>query len=197
MWILNLIPNSFIHLMVVGGILGVVSSLALEFVPFIGMYRLPIQVASIILLCFGIFLEGGLVDDHKWEAKVAAAQLKSSQSETKSVEGTVKTINKYIDRVKIVKEKGDVVIKEVPKYINIKSDAGCVIPKSFVLLHDLAAKNEVPDPSGIIDESASTTKLSTVTETVVINYKTYHEMAEQLTSLQDWVKLQEKIYNDN
>jgi hypothetical protein len=196
MWLLNFIPDSLIHLLVLGGALGLIASFVLGFIPFINKYKLPAQLAFILVLCFGLYLEGGIANNNIWKAKVAAAQLKISQLETKSAESTVITVNKYIDRVKIVKEKGDVIIKEVPLYITEKSDANCVIPNSFVMLHDSAAKNEVPDPTGTIDESASTTKLSTVTETVVDNYNTYHELAEQLRSLQDWVRTQEKIYNE-
>lgn len=196
MWILNFIPSFIIHLAVIAAILGVLASFVLGFVPFVSIYKLHIQVISIIVLCFSIFLEGGISSNDAWKLKVAAAELKAAQTETKSAEATVQVVTKYVERLKVVKEKGDVIIKEVPKYITEKSDAECVIPKSFVMLHDLASKNEVPNSTGVIDESASTTKLSTVAETVVINYKTYHELAEQLIALQDWIKLQEKIYND-
>lgn len=197
MWLLNFIPDALIHILVIAGVLGIVASFVFGFIPFINTYKLPTQVISIIALCLGVYLEGGIANNDIWKAKVAAAELKASQLETKSAESTVQTINKYIDRVKIVKEKGDVIVKEVPKYISVKSDAECIIPKSFVLLHDSAAKNEVPDSTGVIDESASTTKLSTVTETVVINYNTYYELAEQLKSLQEWIRIQEKIYNEH
>jgi len=63
------------------------------------------------------------------------------------------------------------------------------------LLHDSAAKNEVPDTSKGVDGSSSRTNLSTIGETVTINYNSYHQLSEQLKALQDWVSSQEKIYN--
>jgi len=79
--------------------------------------------------------------------------------------------------------------------ITKESDAKCPIPNAFVVLHDSASKNEVPDTARLADEGTSATKLSTVTETVVGNYSICHQNAEQLKSLQEWIKLQQSIYN--
>jgi len=63
------------------------------------------------------------------------------------------------------------------------------------LLHDSASRNEVPDSSGVTNEAASGVKLSGVAETITENYTTYHKVAEQLRSLQEWVKEQKRVYN--
>jgi hypothetical protein len=63
------------------------------------------------------------------------------------------------------------------------------------VLHDSASKNEIPDPTRLANEGTSDTKLSTVTETVVENYSICHQNAEQLKSLQEWIKLQQSIFN--
>jgi hypothetical protein len=65
------------------------------------------------------------------------------------------------------------------------------------VLHDSAAKNEVPNSATGVDEGASAVKLSDVARTVTINYNNYHQLTEQLKALQDWVKQQEKVYNGN
>ena len=71
------------------------------------------------------------------------------------------------------------------------------MPKSFVMLQDSAAKNEVPDTSKGVDGTSSGVGLSTIGETVTINYNNYHQLSERLKALQDWVAQQEKIYNGN
>jgi len=195
MWILDFLPFWIFHLIVLVGIGGLITSLVLKFIPFVSMYRVPIQVASIIILVFGVYMEGGISNQEKWEAKVAEAKLEMAQKETASAEVTTKVVTKYVTKIQIVKEKGDVIIKEVPKYITKESDAKCPIPNAFVVLHDSASKNEIPDPTRLANEGTSDTKLSTVTETVVGNYSICHQNAEQLKSLQEWIKLQQSIFN--
>ena len=197
MWIIDWLPAFVVPLLILVSVLGILASFVLEFIPFVSTYKTVLQVICIVVLAFGLYLEGGIAEKSKWEAKVLLLQVELANKQVVSADATVQVITKYIDKVKIVKEKGDVIVEKVPVYITEKSDANCIIPKSFVVLHDSASKNEVPKTTGAIDESASGVKLSTVTETVVQNYTTYHELAEQLKALQDWVTKQEKIYNDN
>jgi hypothetical protein len=96
--------------------------------------------------------------------------------------------------VQIVKEKGNDIIKQVPVYITKDADTKCDVPTGFVVLHDSASRNEVPDATRKVDATTSPVKISGVAETVVDNYTTYHQVAEQLRSLQDWVREQQKIY---
>ena len=71
MWILDWLPFWIFHLVVVLGIAGIIASIVFKFVPFISQYTLPIQVISIIVLVFGVYMEGGISNQEKWEAKVA------------------------------------------------------------------------------------------------------------------------------
>jgi hypothetical protein len=195
MWLIEFLPFWIFHLIVLVGIGGIIVSEVLKFIPFVSMYRLPIQVASIIALVFGVYMEGGISNQEKWEARVAEVKLEMAKKETASVEATTKVVTKYVTQIQIVKEKGDVIVKEVPKYITKESDAKCPIPNAFVVLHDSASKNEVPDATRLANEGTSDTKLSTVTETVVGNYSICHQNSQQLKALQEWVREQEKIYN--
>lgn len=194
MWILDWLPFWIFHLTVLVGLAGLAASLVLKFVPFISTYQLPIQVASIAVLVFGVYMEGGISNQEKWEAKVAEAKLEMAKKETASAEATTKVVTKYINKVQIVKEKGDEIIKQVPVYITKDDDAKCDVPTDFVVLHDSASRNEVPDPTRKVDGSTSPIKISGVAETVVENYTTYHQVAEQLRSLQEWIKEQQKVY---
>ena len=194
MWILDWLPFWVFHLTVLVGLAGLASSLVLKFVPFISTYRLPIQVASIVILVFGVYMEGGIATQEKWEAKVAEVKLEMAKKETASAEVTTKVVTKYINKVQIVKEKGNEIIKQVPVYITKDADTKCDVPTGFVMLHDSASRNEVPDSARKIDGTTSNVKISGVAETVVDNYTTYHQVAEQLRSLQEWIKEQQKIH---
>ena len=195
MWILDWLPFWIFHLVVVLGIAGIIASIVFKFVPFISQYTLPIQVISIIVLVFGVYMEGGISNQEKWEAKVAEAKLEMAKKETASAEVTTKVITKYVTKIEVVKEKGNEIIKQVPVYITKDADAKCDVPNGFVVLHDSASRNEVPDPTRKVDAGTSEVKISGVATTVTENYTTYHQVAEQLKSLQEWIKLQQSIYN--
>jgi hypothetical protein len=195
MWILDWLPFWIFHLIVIAGFVGLAASLVLKFIPFVSTYGLPIQVASIALLVFGVYMEGGISTQEKWEAKVAEVKLEMAKKEVVSAEVTTKIVTKYINKVQIVKEKGDEIIKQVPVYISKDADAKCDVPTGFVVLHDSASRNEVPDPTRKVDGTTSEVKISGVAETVIDNYTTYHQVAEQLKSLQELIKLQQSIYN--
>ena len=139
-------------------------------------------------------MEGGISNQAEWEAKVAQVKLDMDVKEAKSVEVTTKIVTKYIKQIQIVKETGDVIIKEIPTYITKVDDAKCAVPNGFVLLHDSASRNEVPDSTRVPNAGASDVKISEVAGTVIENYTTYYQLAEQLKSLQDWVKEQQQIY---
>jgi hypothetical protein len=195
MWILEWLPFWIFHLVVVLGIAGIIASIVFKFVPFISQYTLPIQVISIIVLVFGVYMEGGISNQEKWEAKVAEVKLEMAKKETASAEVTTKVITKYVTKIEVVKEKGNEIIKQVPVYITKDADAKCDVPTGFVVLHDSASRNEVPDPTRKVDAGTSEVKISGVATTVTDNYTTYHQVAEQLKSLQEWIKLQQSIYN--
>ena len=192
---LDFLPFWIFHLIVLVGIGGLLASVVLNFIPFISQYKLPVQVASVILLVFGVYMEGGVSNQEKWEAKVAEVKLQMAKKDAASSDATVKVVTKYVTNVEVVKQKGESIVKEIPKLITASADGQCVIPNGFVLLHDSASHNEVPDSSGVTNDAASGVKLSGVAETITENYTTYYKVAEQLKSLQEWVKEQKRIYN--
>lgn len=189
MFFLKLIPESVFHLMFIGGLAGLVISQFVRIIP------IAARLGCIVAVLIATYMQGGINVQRDWEAKVAAMQVEMAKREAEAANATVKTVTEYVDKVTVIKEKGDEIIKEVPVYITKESDSKCVIPNSFVMLHDSASKGEVPDSTRPVDETASSTKLSTVGETVFANYTTYYQVAQQLRSLQDWVKTQESIFN--
>jgi hypothetical protein len=195
MWVLDFLPFWVFHLIVLVGIGGIITSMALKFIPFVSTYRMPIQIAAIAALVFGVYMEGGISNQEKWEAKVAEAKLEIAKKDAESANASVQIVTKYIDRVTVVKETGDAIIKEIPKYISQADDAQCRVPNGFVLLHDSASRNEIPDTTRGSNEGASEVKLSEVALTVSENYTQYYQVSEQLKSLQDWVRSQLTIYN--
>ena len=195
MWILDFLPFWVFHLVLLAGVVGLFVSFFVSSIPLVNKYLLPVKIGSAFLLVFGLYMEGGISNQERWEAKVAEAKIEMAKKDAASAEASTKVITKYINKVEIVKEKGDAILKEVPKFVTANADGQCVIPNGFVLLHDSASRNEVPDSTRGVDEGASSVKLSGVATTVTENYTLYHKVSEQLRSLQEWVKEQQNIYN--
>jgi hypothetical protein len=195
MWILDFLPSWIFHLVLLAGVVGLFISFFVGSIPLVNKYLLPVKVGSAFLLVFGLYMEGGISNQERWEAKVADAKIEMAKKDAASADTTTRVVTKYVTKVEVIKENGNAIIKEIPKYIDANADGQCVIPNGFILLHDSASRNEVPDSTRGIDGGASSVKLSGVAETVSTNYTTYYKVAEQLKSLQEWVKEQQSIYN--
>jgi len=149
-----------------------------------------------LMLVVGVYSEGGIAQNKTWELKVAAAEVESAKKQVAASGVSMKVVTKYIKNTRVVREKGDVIIKEVPKYITTVDDSKCAVPTGFVRVHDRGATGtEVSGTTGGSNEGPSEVKISTVATTVVDNYTTYYEVAEQLKSLQAWIKQQQSLFN--
>ena len=197
MWLLSIIPDSILYgfilsIMGIGAALYVFGSFAI-FLPLVKGWGMIARTVGTLLLIGSVYLYGGYGTEMKWRAEAAKLKADMDRKVALSEKQSKQIVTKYVTQTKVIKEKGDA-IKKLSQHVK-EADAKCVVPKSFVLLHDSAAKNEVPDTSTGVDGSASGTNLSTVGETITINYNNYHQLSERLRALQDWVSSQEKIYN--
>lgn len=138
MWMLGLLPDWFWHILTVAGVVAVVAAWFLKRIPFVSQYNLPIKVAGIVAVLFGIWMEGGIANEAKWQAKVADLEAKVKQAEEKSKETNVQIEKVYVDRVQKVKEV-QVVIQERIKEVEKRIDAECkVAPEAISILNDAA-----------------------------------------------------------
>lgn len=195
MFLLNLLPMWVFQAVAAG--LTVVGILVFLFARHPVIPNFVPKIFGALLFAAGVFITGGLWTQKEYLAEVEKFKEEVARKEQQSVEVTEKIVTKYKEKIVVVKEKGDVIIQKVPEFITKESDAKCVVPNGFVVLHDSASKNEVPKASSSTDGDASGVALSQVATTVAGNYTTCHEVREQLKSLQEWVKEQEKIYNKN
>ncbi|WP_164276444.1 hypothetical protein [Stenotrophomonas sp. B1-1] len=103
-------------------------------------------------------------------------------------QGTTRVVTEYVDRVQVVREHGDTIVKEVPVYVTQNADAACAVPAGFVQLHDAAATGQPAGVAGDPDAPAAGVELSTVAQTVASNYALCHATAEQVIGLQGLVR---------
>ena len=150
-------------------------------------YRwLAIAALAVALTGLGWVKGAGHVQS-QWDAAVHQQTLQIAAVRQRQAEATVQVVTRYVDRVRVVREKGDTIIKEVPIYVPVQADAACTINRGFVRLHDAAAAGELPEPARDADAASAGIALSAVAGTVAANYQTCHENAEQLRALQAWV----------
>ena len=139
MWILQWLPNWIFYLMFFAGLLGLVATYVMKFIPFVYMYRTPIQVASVILVAVGTYMAGAISNEEAWVARVKEMELKVAEAEAQSAKENIKVVEKVVNKVQIVRQRGDDIIKYVDREIT-KYDNQCVIPKEFVEAHNRAAE---------------------------------------------------------
>ena len=151
-----------------------------------------VKVGAIVLVVVLVLWKAyDLGGDHvraDWE-KERAQLAQAHAEEVQRLESINRKVEvRYMDRVRVVKEKGEVRVKYVPKYITKEDDSKCDISPSFVELHDSAAEGRLPDPSpsAEFDAGVAAPKLSEVGQTVVTNYNKFHEMRTQCEALQEW-----------
>lgn len=90
----------------------------------------------------------------------------------------------YVDRVKVIHEKGEEVIREVEKLV----PAGCDLPGGFRVLHDAAASGDMPaDPLGVA-AAADPVEAPAAALTVIENYTACRADQARLAALQQLLK---------
>ena len=150
-------------------------------------YRwLALVALGAALIGFG-WINGARHVQADWDAAVQEQDRQAAAVREQQAQATVKVVTQYVDRVLVVREKGETIIKEVPIYVPAQADAACTINRGFVRLHDAAAAGELPEPARDADAAAEGLALSAVAGTVAANYQTCHENAEQLRALQGWI----------
>jgi len=189
MFLISFLPDWFFYALFLLSALGLVASSFFTSLPFIGTYAKPIQIGSAVVLLLSTYLCGGISNEAGWQEKVLKQKAEIAELKQKEAEVSTKVVTKYIDKLTIVKENSNA----ISKYINTNSDAMCQLPNSFSVLHDSAAKNELPDSTRVTDASASGIKLSQATAVIIDNYGICNQNSEQLKALQDWVSEQKKL----
>ena len=144
---MNFLPNWIFHAILLAGVLGLIASFVLKFIPFISTYTLPIQVGSILLMVVGVWFEGAISNQAAWEARVLEMQAKVAAAEAKSAEANTQIITKIIKKTKTVHDQGDAIISYIDREVVknnevIKFVENCPIPTIIINTHNAAALNK-------------------------------------------------------
>ena len=158
MWILSILPDAVIHIIFGLGILGTIAGFVLGFIPFVKTYQFAIQICSIIVLVFGVYLEGGLADYKEWELRVKEMEAKVAKAEAESANKNTEIQEKVVEKTKVIREKGRDIIKYVDRWNTkevikevegperirreevIKYIENCPVPKEMINIHNQATE---------------------------------------------------------
>ena len=105
MWILKWLPDWIFYAIFFMGLLGIIASFVMKFIPFVYVYRTPIQVISVILVAIGTYMSGAISNEEAWQARVKELEAKIAAAEAESAKENVKIVEKVVTKQQIIKEK--------------------------------------------------------------------------------------------
>ena len=151
LFILEFLPTWVFLALFAIGVLGFLLTYFLKLVPIplVYMYKNPIQIASISLIVFATFMYGGAYNNDAWMAKVKEMEEKVAAAEEAAKKENVRIEEKVVEKTKVVKEKGDEIIKYIDREVVKKEEVvkfieNCPIPKDIVDLHNQAIQMNKP-----------------------------------------------------
>jgi len=144
MWILQWLPDWLFYAIFFAGLLGLLVSYVMKFIPLVYMYKTPIQVVSVLAIAIGTYMAGAISNEEAWQARVKEMEAKVAAAEIQSQKENVKIVEKVVTKTQIVRTRGQDIIKyvdrEIVKYDTKFAPGGvCEIPKEFIkALNDAA-----------------------------------------------------------
>ena len=70
MWILSWLPNWIFYGIFFAGLLGLLATYVMKFIPFVYVYRTPIQAISILAIAIGTYMSGAISNEEAWQTRV-------------------------------------------------------------------------------------------------------------------------------
>ena len=117
MWLLHLLPDSFliyvINAICIAGVVSTVLGFFLGWVPFVGRWKLPLQLLGIALLVAGVYFKGGYSTEMEWRARVAEVEKKVAIAEAKAKKANTQVQTKIVTKIVKIKEKQQVVKERI------------------------------------------------------------------------------------
>ena len=144
MWILQWLPNWIFYGIFFAGLLGLLATYVMKFIPFVYVYRTPIQAVSVLAIAIGTYMSGAISNEEAWQARVKEMEAKVAAAEVQSVKENIKIVEKVVIKTQIVRTRGQDIIqyvdREIVKYDTKFAPGGvCEIPKEFIkALNDAA-----------------------------------------------------------
>ena len=145
MWILQWLPNWIFYGIFFAGLLGLLATYVMKFIPFVYVYRTPIQAVSVLAIAIGTYMSGAISNEEAWQARVKEMEAKVAAAEVQSVKENIKIVEKVVKKTEYITRRGQDIIqyvdREIVKYDTKFAPGGvCEIPKEFIKAHNDAAE---------------------------------------------------------
>lgn len=142
MFLINWLPDWFFYFVLFAGVVGLAVSYFVKFIPFVNTYRIPLQLASVVLTVAGVWFAGGIAKDKEYRAEIEAAKQRAEVAEQKAKDATARVEYVFKDKVKVVKEV-QVIVQERIRDLSVQIDSQCKVIPEVIDLHNQAARNKV------------------------------------------------------
>jgi hypothetical protein len=117
----------------------------LSLVPSWAVRWLVLAAAVLAFTAYGYF-QGTAHKQAQWDAEKAAQAAATQKVLIRQGQVVEKVVTQYVDRVRMIKEKADVVIREVPVYVK---ETDCPAPAGERVLLDAAINGTAPKPTDV------------------------------------------------
>ena len=142
-WILSFVPVEFWHwlvdMMLLAGVVGVIASIFIKFIPFVTTWRHIIEPISVVLLIVSAYFKGGFVAETQWQAQVDAMKAKVAVAEEQGKVVNAEIQTKIITRTKLIHDT-KIVTKELLKEKEVAIDNQCSVPDVITVLNRAATR---------------------------------------------------------
>ena len=133
-WMLSFLPDWFWMLLFFSSVGAILLSLILK------PYKLPLQIVGAATLIISTWFLGAASNEEKWQNEIKDLKEKLEIAENKSKEENIKIEEKIVTKTKMIKEKGEEIIKYIDKNTEIiKFVEQCPLPKEAIEIHNSAA----------------------------------------------------------
>ena len=141
MWILNWLPDwiFWITLLLALGIFGITYFLRFIPVPVLWTYKIPVQIASVIIIVFSVYMLGAQANEQAWQIRVKQAEARAEKAEALAQQKNVEIVEKVIYKDRIIKQQAEATVKYIDREI-VKYNTRCEIPEEFTQTHNQAVK---------------------------------------------------------
>lgn len=153
----------------------------------LGMIPFPVKIMAVVFLLAGAvgfgYMKGVAAGDRAMLEYKANAEKQISELKEQNTEISNQVTTEFVDRTNTIRER-EVIYRDAANKMEPQHD----LSNGWIHLHDAAARLVNPDMQLASDMSPSGVMDNTALAVVMSNYAVCKQNAEQLTSLQKWIR---------
>lgn len=115
-WMLGWLPDWFWQATLGLAVAVIIAAKFLRFVPLVSSYRIPLNIGGIVLAIVSVWFLGGAANEEKWQRRVKELEEKIRVAEEQSRQANTEIQEKIVYKDRVIKEKGQEVIKYVDRW---------------------------------------------------------------------------------